>query len=394
MVATASLLYSLAKQDGIFRQRRWQYKKRCGATASESGYLTMLLSVEDLAVRFQTEEGTVHAVNRVSFELDAAETLAIVGESGCGKSATSLAIMGLLPRPYAHISSGRILFGGTDLVGLPERRMRALRGQDISMVFQDPMTSLNPVLTIGRQLTEAFVAHKRRGKAAATSNAIDLLKMVGIADPAEVVVRYPHQLSGGMRQRVMLAIALALAPKLLIADEPTTALDVTIQAQVLELIRELTRQSGTAVLLITHNLGVVASMTQRVLVMYAGFVVETAPTRAIFAQPRHPYTVGLLHSLPRFDEDARQDLVAIEGAPPDQFSPARGCPFAPRCAWRMAVCWRENPLLRTAAADVDPLAATHQAACHNPVTSDEARAGRPLRPDFQPASAPIGRGAI
>jgi oligopeptide/dipeptide ABC transporter ATP-binding protein len=365
----------------------------CDTTGDEGGDLTMLLSVEDLAVRFRTDEGTVHAVNRVSFELDTAETLAIVGESGCGKSATSLAIMGLLPRPYARISGGRILFRGTDLVRLPERRMRALRGQDISMVFQDPMTSLNPVLTIGRQLTEAFVAHKHSGKTGATSRAIDLLEMVGIADPAEVVARYPHQLSGGMRQRVMLAIALALAPKLLIADEPTTALDVTIQAQVLELIGELTRQRGTAVLLITHNLGVVASMTQRVLVMYAGFVVETAPTRAIFAQPRHPYTVGLLHSLPRFDGDARQDLVAIEGAPPDQFSPPRGCPFAPRCAWRVTVCWRENPPLRSAAGDGDAIAATHQAACHNPVTPEEARAGRPLRPAFQPASAPIGSGA-
>ena len=290
----------------------------------------MLLSVQDLAVRFRTEDGTVHAVNRVSFDLEAAETLAIVGESGCGKSATSLAIMGLLPRSHASIAAGRIRFAGTELVGLPESRMREIRGRDISMVFQDPMTSLNPVLTIGRQLTEALTAHKRLAKAELNARAMELLRMVGIAEPERQVERFPHQLSGGMRQRVMLAMALCLAPKLLIADEPTTALDVTIQAQVLELVAELTRRSGTAVLLITHNLGVVAAMAERVLVMYAG------------------------------------------------------CPFAPRCAWRIDACWRENPVLL-------PADSTHGVACHNPVSASEALAGRPMRPGFAPAAAPEER---
>jgi oligopeptide/dipeptide ABC transporter ATP-binding protein len=343
----------------------------------------MLLSVQDLAVRFRTEEGTVLAVNRVSFDLEAAETLAIVGESGCGKSATSLAIMGLLPRSHASIAAGRIRFAGTELVGLPERQMRAIRGRDISMVFQDPMTSLNPVLTIGRQLSEALAAHKRLAKAELNARAVELLGMVGIAEPERQLERYPHQLSGGMRQRVMLAMALCLAPKLLIADEPTTALDVTIQAQVLELVAQLTRESGTAVLLITHNLGVVATMTQRVLVMYAGYIVERAPTAEIFDRPLHPYTVGLLHSLPRFEEAAGDSLVPIEGTPPDPFLPIRGCPFAPRCAWRVAACWRENPALL-------PAESVHAVACHNPVDASEALAGRPMRPGFAPAAPPAG----
>jgi oligopeptide transport system ATP-binding protein len=348
----------------------------------------MLLSVQDLAVHFRTEEGTVHAVNRVSFDLDTADTLAIVGESGCGKSATSLAIMGLLPRPAARISAGKILFRGTELINLPERKMRALRGKDISMVFQDPMTSLNPVLIIGKQITEAIDAHIELKAGESTIRAIELLKTVGIADAEQIVGRYPHQLSGGMRQRVMLAIALALAPKLLIADEPTTALDVTIQAQVLELVSELTRRSGTAVLLITHNLGVVASMTKRVLVMYAGYVVEIAPTPEIFAHPRHPYTVGLLHSLPRFDGNDSRDLVPIEGSPPDQYSPLLGCPFAPRCAWRLDVCWRDNPSLVPVSSSGGGGPTSHHLACHNPVTDEEAVTGMPLREDFMPAPMP------
>jgi oligopeptide/dipeptide ABC transporter ATP-binding protein len=343
----------------------------------------MLLSVHDLAVRFRTEEGTVHAVNRVSFDLEAAETLAIVGESGCGKSATSLAIMGLLPRSHASIAAGSIQFAGTELVGLPEEQMREIRGRDISMVFQDPMTSLNPVLTIGRQLTEALTAHKHLAKAELNARAVELLRMVGIAEPERQVERYPHQLSGGMRQRVMLAMALCLAPKLLIADEPTTALDVTIQAQVLELVAELTRRSGTAVLLITHNLGVVAAMTQRVLVMYAGYIVERAPTAEIFDRPRHPYTVGLLHSLPRFDDAAGDSLVPIEGAPPDPYLPIRGCPFAPRCAWRIAACWQINPALL-------PVDSMHGVACHNPVSAGEALSGQPMRSGFAPATPPEG----
>src|SRR5215468_1013879 len=265
----------------------------------------MLLSVQDLSVRFKTEDGTVHAVNGVSFDLEASETLGIVGESGCGKSATSLAITRLLPRTHAAIAAGRILFRDVDLVQMSDREMRGLRGRDIAIVFQDPMTSLNPVLTIGCQLTEALCAHQSLPRHDAIAKAIDLLRTVGIPAPAAAMDRYPHQLSGGMRQRVMVAMALALAPKLLIADEPTTALDVTIQAQVLELIRQLTRQSGTAVILITHDLGIVAAMTQRVAVMYAGFIVETAATGDLFAAPRHPYTVGLFHSLPRLDQERR-----------------------------------------------------------------------------------------
>ena len=346
----------------------------------------MLLAVQDLAVRFRTEEGTVHAVNRVSFELDAAETLAIVGESGCGKSATSLAIMGLLPASHASIAAGRILFAGTDLVGLPEKRMRQIRGRDISMVFQDPMTSLNPVLTIGRQLMEALTAHERLGKAALKKRAVELLRMVGIAEPEGAVERFPHQLSGGMRQRVMLAMALALEPRLLIADEPTTALDVTIQAQVLALVADLTRRSGTAVLLITHNLGVVAAMSQRVLVMYAGYVVETASTAEIFDHPLHPYTVGLLHSLPRFDDPSRDSLVPIEGTPPDPYAPIRGCPFAPRCAWRIEPCWTKNPPVHEVDG-IDGGPAVHAVACHNTVTAADALAGRPMRAGFVPAPA-------
>jgi peptide/nickel transport system ATP-binding protein/oligopeptide transport system ATP-binding protein len=346
----------------------------------------MLLSVQDLAVRFRTEDGMVRAVNRVSFDIDAAETVAIVGESGCGKSATSLAIMGLLPRGQASVADGRILFNGSDLVGLPERRMRALRGRDISMVFQDPMSSLNPVLTIGRQLTEALSAHGRYGAAALNARAVELLRGVGIAEPERVVRRYPHQLSGGMRQRVMLAMALSLEPKLLIADEPTTALDVTIQAQVLALVADLTRRTGTAVLLITHNLGVVAAMCERVLVMYAGYVVESAVVEEIFDRPLHPYTVGLLHSLPRLEEAPGEDLVPIEGSPPDPLQPIRGCPFAPRCAWRIDVCWKENPPLATRTDDA-AISPAHAVACHNPVTAAEALRGAPLRPGFTPAPA-------
>jgi oligopeptide/dipeptide ABC transporter ATP-binding protein len=352
----------------------------------------MLLSVQDLSVCFETEEGTVHAVNGVSFDLEASETLGIVGESGCGKSATSLAITRLLPRTNAKVSGGRILFRDVDLFDLPDGAMRKLRGRDIAIVFQDPMTSLNPILTIGRQLTEALCAHQFLRRGEADARAVDLLQTVGIPAPAAVMDRYPHQLSGGMRQRVMIAMALALAPRLLIADEPTTALDVTIQAQVLELIRELTRQRGTAVILITHDLGIVAAMTQRVAVMYAGLIVETASTRDLFASPKHPYTVGLLHSLPRLDRDRRTELVPIEGSPPDQLAGTVGCPFAPRCAWRVPACWSANPPLAAVNGEDVVIttgpSATHRTACHNPATAEEAGAGRPLRPGFSAAAAP------
>jgi len=353
----------------------------------------MLLSVQDLVVRFRTEDGTVHAVNGVSFDLDASETLGIVGESGCGKSATSLAITGLLPRGQANIPGGRILFDGVDLVDLPAPKMRELRGREIAIVFQDPMTSLNPVLKIGSQLIEALSAHQKLHPLVAGKRAAELLQTVGIPDPVKTMEYYPHQLSGGMRQRVMIAMALALSPRLLIADEPTTALDVTIQAQVLELIRELTRRSGTAVILITHDLGLVASMTQRVAVMYAGFVVETALTKELFEGARHPYTIGLLHSLPRLDRDQPTELVPIEGTPPDQFQLAPGCPFAPRCAWRLPICWTSNPPLVSIEEEEElrttGVRASHRFACHNPATAGEARVGHPLRAGFLPAAAPI-----
>jgi oligopeptide transport system ATP-binding protein len=343
---------------------------------------TTLLSVRDLVVRFRTHDELVHAVNGVSFDVAAGETVGLVGESGCGKSVTNLAIMRLLPRPAGRIEGGQVLFDGQDMVRLPESELRQIRGRDIAMIFQDPMTSLNPVLTIEEQLTETLRAHRTITKEDARQRAIDLLELVGIPKPETRLKSYPHQFSGGMRQRVMIAMALALEPRLLIADEPTTALDVTIQAQVLELIRDLTRDLGTAVILITHDLGVVAGMTQRTNVMYAGFVVEGGLTPDIFARPRHPYTVGLLHSIPRIDGPLGGALIPIEGAPPNQRVAPVGCPFAPRCRWRIDRCLTENPAL----VPVDPRGsvsltgptATHQVACHNPPTPEEALAGHPL----------------
>jgi oligopeptide transport system ATP-binding protein len=330
-----------------------------------------LLSVRDLVVRFRTEDGPVYAVNGVDLDLDEGQTVGLVGESGSGKSVTSLAIIGLLPRPAGRIERGEVEFEGTDLTKLPESALRRLRGKEIAMVFQDPMTSLNPVLTIEEQVVETITAHQRVRPEAARARAIELLELVGIPRPEEQLRRYPHQFSGGMRQRVMIAIALALQPKLLIADEPTTALDVTVQAQILELMQELTAESGTAVILISHDLGVVARTTQHVAVMYAGFVVESASTQELFAHPRHPYTVGLLHSIPRLDTEPDEDLTPIEGAPPDQQREPVGCPFEPRCRWRLDVCRREMPPLV-------PVAAGHLLACHNPATDEEAAAGRPL----------------
>ena len=350
-----------------------------------------LLSVRDLVVRFQTPETTVHAVNGVSFDVDPGETVGLVGESGCGKSVTSLAITRLLPTPPGRVEAGEILLEGRSLLDLPETEMREIRGTEIAMVFQDPLTSLNPVLTIGNQLTEGLVAHQGLSPAQAAARGVELLAMVGIADGERRIRAYPHQLSGGMRQRVMIAMALSLKPKLLIADEPTTALDVTIQAQVIDLIKELTRQSGTAALLITHDLGVVADMTQRTCVMYAGRIVETATTADLYARPRHPYTVGLLNSISRIDQEPRE-LRPIEGAPPDGSLIARGCPFAPRCAWRLPVCWEDDPTLVAEDRSLPVIStgpdASHLSACHNPVRPDEVEAGRPRRPGFVAAPAP------
>jgi oligopeptide transport system ATP-binding protein len=351
-----------------------------------------LLSVNDLVVRFRTHEGTIHAVNGVTFDVEAGERLGLVGESGCGKSVTNLAVMRLLPKPAGRIERGSVEFDGLDLATLPESDMREIRGRDIAMIFQDPMTSLNPVLRIDEQMIETIRAHRKTSVEDARKRAAELLGMVGIPRPEARLRDYPHQFSGGMRQRVMIAMALALEPKLMIADEPTTALDVTIQAQVLELLRRLTTDSGTALILITHDLGVVAGMTQRINVMYAGFIVETATTENLFATPSHPYTVGLLHSIPRLDEVRQEALIPIEGTPPDQRREPVGCPFAPRCAWRLPVCWTDNPPLvpldpgvrvRTSGPE-----ATHRVACHNRPTPEEAVAGRPLREGFVPAPPP------
>jgi oligopeptide transport system ATP-binding protein len=352
-----------------------------------------LLSVRDLVVRFHTRDGTVHAVNGVSFDLEQGETLGLVGESGCGKSVTNLAVMRLLPAPAGRIVGGHVYFEGEDLIGLDESEMRDIRGKEIAMIFQDPMTSLNPVLTIEEQMVETIKAHKKVTKAEAKARAIELLAMVGIPQPERRLRNFPHQFSGGMRQRVMIAMALALEPKLLIADEPTTALDVTIQAQVLELLSRLAADHGTAVILITHDLGVVAGMTRRINVMYAGFVVESATTPELFALPSHPYTIGLLHSIPRLDAQPGEPLIPIEGTPPDlRFAPT-GCPFAPRCAWRLDRCWTEMPALEPLQPTEDVLStgpqATHRAACWNRPAVEEAVAGWPIREGFIPAAQPV-----
>jgi oligopeptide/dipeptide ABC transporter ATP-binding protein len=351
-----------------------------------------LLSVQDLVVRFRTHDGTIFAVNGVSFDLDEGETLGLVGESGCGKSVTNLAIMRLLPRPAGRIEGGRVEFDGRDIVSMSEADVRDLRGREIAMIFQDPMTSLNPVLTVEEQMVETIRAHKKVTGQDARARAIELLAMVGIPKPETRLKSYPHQFSGGMRQRVMIAMALALEPRLMIADEPTTALDVTIQAQVLELLQRLTTEAGTSLILITHDLGVVAGMTRRINVMYAGFVVETATTPDLFARPSHPYTVGLLHSIPRLDAEVAEELIPIEGRPPDQRVAPVGCPFAPRCAWRLEACWTDNPALVPLVAGSRVVTtgpgATHRIACHNRPTGAEALAGRPLREGFVAAPPP------
>ena len=330
-----------------------------------------LLRVEDLRTYFHTRDGVVRAVDGVSFEIAAGETLALGGESGCGKSVTSMSILRLLPMPPARIESGRIEFEGRDLLKLSEPEMRKIRGNAIAMIFQEPMTSLNPVLTIGRQIGEALVLHRGLSQSEATERAIALLRQVRIPEAERRVRQYPHELSGGMRQRVMIAMALACGPRLLIADEPTTALDVTIQAQILELMRELRdhREHGAAasILLITHDLGVVAEMAQRVVVMYAGRKVEEAPVGELFARPRHPYTRGLLGSMPRLgasladaEGGPRKRLVEIAGVVPSLKEAMPGCLFAPRCSNASAKCRAEVPPLESHGPG-------HVAACWHPV---------------------------
>jgi oligopeptide transport system ATP-binding protein len=303
-----------------------------------------ILKVEDLITRFYTPEGVVHAVNGVSFELKEGETLAVVGESGCGKSVTMLSVLQLIQRPPGKIEQGRAWFHDKDLVGLNKDEIRQVRGGQIGMIFQDPMTSLNPVLTIEKQVSEPLTLHLGMTKTQARERVIELLRMVGIPEAEKRLADYPHQFSGGMRQRVMIAMALACNPQILIADEPTTALDVTIQAQIVDLVKRLRDELGMSIIWITHDLGVVARLAQRVIVMYAGYIIEEAPVKELYANPLHPYTLGLLGSLPRLDEGQRERLAAIQGNPPLLYEKPEICPFAPRCKYAERG-WKENPPL-------------------------------------------------
>ncbi|WP_350344395.1 ABC transporter ATP-binding protein [Proteinivorax tanatarense] len=303
-----------------------------------------LLSVKNLKTYFYTEDGVVPAIDGVNFDVEPGETLGIVGESGCGKSVTSLSVMRLIPNPPGKIEDGEITFDGKDLLSLSEAEMRKLRGNEMSMIFQEPMTSLNPVYTVGDQITEAIKLHQGKAHKEAVKHAIEMLTLVGIPLPEKRVNEYPHQLSGGMRQRVMIAMALSCNPKLLFADEPTTALDVTIQAQILELMKKLKRELGTSIILITHDLGVIAETVDRVIVMYAGRVVEEAPVKEIFKSPMHPYTQGLLNSIPSLDE-RKERLDSIKGTVPNPLDMPTGCRFHPRCPHVMDKCKEEKPQL-------------------------------------------------
>ena len=322
-------------------------------------YLTALLEVNGLRTHFFTSAGVVKAVDGITFDLMEGESLAIVGESGCGKSITALSIMRLIPSPPGRILGGSIRFMGEDLLAQDDKAMRDIRGNRIGMVFQEPMTSLNPVLTIGRQLTEAVQRHLGYDNEAAHARASELLELVGIPDAANRLRSYPHEFSGGMRQRVMIAMALSCSPKLLIADEPTTALDVTIQAQILELIQQVQRELGIAVIIITHNLGVVARYVDRINVMYAGRIVERGTLHQVFDEPQHPYTKGLLASVPRLDKPKGERLIPIEGMPPDLSNLPPGCAFRERCAYAIARCEEDVPEVR----HVKSAAAEHHVAC-------------------------------
>lgn len=305
--------------------------------------MAKLLEVDGLQVTFKTHGGEVKAVRGVSFSLSQGETLAIVGESGCGKSVTARSIMRLIPEGIGKVSGGSILFKGKELVNLPEKEMRNLRGSEISMIFQDAMTSLNPTISIGEQIMEGILRHQKVSRAEAKQQAIEILQLVGIANPDSRLKQYLHQFSGGMRQRIMIAIALVCKPSILIADEPTTALDVTIQAQIIDLFKSIQRKTGVSIIIITHDLGVVAKIADRVNVMYAGKVVESGPVNDIFYNPQHPYTKGLLASMPRLDMDRSVPLSPIPGTPPDLFAPPVGCAFAARCNYALEVCCYHQP---------------------------------------------------
>ncbi len=305
-----------------------------------------LLEIAKLRTQFTTPRGVLKAVDEVSLSIDQGEVVALVGESGCGKTVTAFSILGLIPDPPGRIVGGSIRFAGRELIGIPAAEMRAIRGGEIAMIFQDPMTSLNPALTVGEQIGEAIIEHKGGTRRAALSRAAELLDLVRVPDPQRRVHDYPHRLSGGMRQRAMIAMALACEPQLIIADEPTTALDVTVQAQILDLLKDLADRTGSALVLITHDLGVVARYADRVVVMYAGRVVESAPATELYARPRHPYTQGLMASVPRLDGDTSVRLVPIEGQPPDLARIPAGCAFAPRCRQASDACRSAPPLLR------------------------------------------------
>ena len=320
-------------------------RRRASVEKQGNGRGGPVLEVRSLKTQFKTQDGVVKAVDDVSFYVMPGETLGVVGESGCGKSMTGLSIMRLIPSPPGKIVAGEIFFNGDDILRMTDEQVRSIRGNDIAMIFQDPMTSLNPVLTINRQISEALQLHMGMNRNQARDRTIELLKMVGITNAEERVDQYPHQFSVGMRQRVMIAMALSCNPKLLIADEPTTALDVTIQAQILDLMRTLQMERDTGVILVTHSMGVVAGMADRIQVMYAGHIVETASTEEIFANPRHPYTVGLLKSIPRLDAMRKEKLEPIRGLPPDLIDLPDMCPFVPRCNYAREKCEQKNPPL-------------------------------------------------
>jgi oligopeptide transport system ATP-binding protein len=325
-----------------------------------------LLEITDLTVRFDTDEGVVHAVNGVSLKIEEGETVAIVGESGSGKSVTVLSTLKLIPMPPGKIPDGSAEFFGRDLLKMESDEINQIRGSQIGMIFQDPLSSLNPVLSIGKQLTEAMMLHLKFSQEEANERAAELLEMVGIPKAKERLKDYPHQFSGGMRQRVMIAMALSCNPQILIADEPTTALDVTIQAQFIELVKELRKELGLAIIWITHDLGIVANLAKRVVVMYGGYFVEEAPVKELYANPRHPYTLGLLKSLPRLDATEHHRLLSIDGIPPVLYEEPNACPFAPRCEFAVEHCRNENPPLES----VGP---NHRIACWVDVDTGEER---------------------
>ncbi|MBA4493732.1 ABC transporter ATP-binding protein [Paenactinomyces guangxiensis] len=336
--------------------------------------MTKVLEVRDLHVSFKTYNGEVQAVRGVSFDVDEGETVAIVGESGCGKSVTSQTIMRLIPNPPGFIKKGEIIFDGKDLAKATEKQMEKIRGADIAMIFQDPMTSLNPTMTVGKQIMEGLMKHQKMSQGEARRKAVEMLKLVGIPSPESRLKQYPHQFSGGMRQRAMIAIALSCAPKVLIADEPTTALDVTIQAQIIDLMKELQEKINTSIILITHDLGVVADIADRVVVMYAGKVVETGNLDEIFYNPKHPYTWGLLASMPRLDQSEDQELLPIPGSPPNLLSPPKGCPFAARCKHAMKICTEQMP-------EATKVSSSHQVACW---------LEHPMAPEVKPPALAVG----